>query len=286
MSPVPPKPLTLMEAQRIRPVLKWAGGKTQLLPQLMASMPTTYEKYLEPFIGGGALFFNLAPERSVIGDTNSELINLYTCLVSSAGEISEVLNGMPVTSEDFYRVRGCDWQNDDPVVAAARTIYLNRLCFNGLYRVNKKGQFNVPFGNYKKPTFPTKEALLNAGKILSNATIVESDYANLLKKHASKGDLVFLDPPYVPIGKYSDFNRYGTKQFTGTNHEELAAEVRRLADLGCYVILTNSNHPSVHELFGDFEIQILKTRRNINSTGSDRNGEDVLVIANGLVTSK
>ena len=279
-------PKTRVETVRIRPVLKWAGGKTQLLPQLMASMPSTYEKYLEPFIGGGALFFNLAAENSVIGDTNAELINLYKCLVASADEISEVLNEMPVTSEDFYRVRANDWRNDDPVVAAARTIYLNRLCFNGLYRVNKKGQFNVPFGNYKKPNFPSKESLMFAGKILSNATIVESDYANLLKKYASKGDLIFLDPPYVPIGKYSDFNRYGAKQFIGADHEELAAEVRRLADMGCFVMLTNSNHPSVHELFGDFEIRILKTRRNINSSGSGRNGEDVLVIANGLVSKK
>ena len=279
-------PKTRVETVRIRPVLKWAGGKTQLLPQLMASMPSTYEKYLEPFIGGGALFFNLAAENSVIGDTNAELINLYKCLVASADEISEVLNEMPVTSEDFYRVRANDWRNDEPVVAAARTIYLNRLCFNGLYRVNKKGQFNVPFGNYKKPNFPTKESLLLAGKVLSNATIVESDYAKLLKKYASKGDLIFLDPPYVPIGKYSDFNRYGAKQFIGADHEELAAEVRRLADMGCFVMLTNSNHPSVHELFGDFEIRILKTRRNINSSGSGRNGEDVLVIANGLVSKK
>ena len=279
-------PKTRVETVRIRPVLKWAGGKTQLLPQLMASMPSTYEKYLEPFIGGGALFFNLAAENSVIGDTNAELINLYKCLVASADEISEVLNEMPVTSEDFYRVRANDWRNDDPVVAAARTIYLNRLCFNGLYRVNKKGQFNVPFGNYKKPNFPTKESLLLAGKVLSNATIVESDYAKLLKKYASKGDLIFLDPPYVPIGKYSDFNRYGAKQFIGADHEELAAEVRRLADMGCFVMLTNSNHPSVHELFGDFEIRILKTRRNINSSGIGRNGEDVIVIANGLVSKK
>lgn len=269
---------------KARPVLKWAGGKTQLLPQLLASMPSTYKKYLEPFIGGGALFFSLESKRSVIGDNNAELINLYKCLVSSAGEISDELSEMPITSDDFYQVRAIDWRNVEPIVAAARTIYLNRLCFNGLYRVNKKGQFNVPFGNYKKPNFPNRDALLKAGQVLSNATIVESDYATLLRKYASKGDLVFLDPPYVPIGKFSDFNRYGAKKFYDTDHEELADEVRRLADLGCFVMLTNSNHPLVHELFGEFEIQILKTRRNINSTGSGRNGEDVLVIANGLVT--
>jgi DNA adenine methylase len=273
-----------MDLVKVRPVLKWAGGKTQLLPQLLASMPSTYEKYLEPFIGGGALFFSLESKRSVIGDNNPELINLYRCLVSSAGEISDALSEMPISSEDFYRVRAIDWHDVEPIVAAARTIYLNRLCFNGLYRVNQNGQFNVPFGNYKKPNFPNTDALLNAGKVLSNATIVESDYADLLKKHASKGDLVFLDPPYVPISKFSDFNRYGAKKFIDTDHEELAEEVRRLADLGCFVMLTNSNHPSVHELFGEFEIQILKTRRNINSTGSGRSGEDVLVIANGLVT--
>jgi DNA adenine methylase len=281
---VPADPMTQMDSVKVRPVLKWAGGKTQLLPQLLASMPSTYEKYLEPFIGGGALFFSLDSKRSVIGDNNAELINLYKWLVSSAGDISDVLSEMPITSDDFYRVRAIDWRDVEPIVAAARTIYLNRLCFNGLYRVNKKGQFNVPFGNYKKPNFPNRDALLNAGKVLSNATIVESDYATLLRKYASKGDIVFLDPPYVPISEFSDFNRYGAKKFIDTDHEELAEEVRRLADLGCFVMLTNSNHPLVHELFGEFEIQILKTRRNINSMGSGRNGEDVLVIANGLVT--
>lgn len=281
---VPVDPTNQMDSVKVRPVLKWAGGKTQLLPQLLASIPSTYEKYLEPFIGGGALFFSLESKRSVIGDNNAELINLYKCLVSSAGDICDVLSEMPITSDDFYRVRAIDWRDVEPIDAAARTIYLNRLCFNGLYRVNKNGQFNVPFGNYKKPNFPNRDALLNAGKVLSSATIVESDYATLLRKYASKGDLVFLDPPYVPISKFSDFNRYGAKKFIDTDHEELAEEVRRLADLGCFVMLTNSNHPSVHELFGEFEIQILKTRRNINSTGSGRNGEDVLVIANGLVT--
>ena len=286
MSSNPTDQKTRVETLKIRPVLKWAGGKTQLLPQLLGSMPSAYEKYLEPFVGGGALFFNLAPERSVIGDTNAELINLYRCLVASAEEVCEALKEMPITSEEFYQFRARDWRNDEPIVAAARTIYLNRLCFNGLYRVNKKGQFNVPFGNYKKPNFPTKESLVLAGKILAKAKIVESDYAKFLRKFASSGDVVFLDPPYVPIGKYSDFNRYGAKQFIGADHEELAIEVRRLADLGCFVMLTNSNHPSVHDLFSDFEIQILKTRRNINSTGSGRSGEDVLVIANGLVTKK
>lgn len=281
---VPVDPTNQMDLVKVRPVLKWAGGKTQLLPQLLASMPSTYEKYLEPFMGGGALFFSLDSDCSIIGDTNAELINLYKCLVTSAEEISDALTQMPTTSDDFYRVRAIDWRNTEPIAAAARTIYLNRLCFNGLYRVNKKGQFNVPFGNYVKPNFPTKDSLLSAGKKLTKATIVESDYSKLLKTHASKGDFIFLDPPYVPISKFSDFNRYGAKKFMDTDHEELAEEVRRLADLGCFVMLTNSNHPLVHELFGEFEIQILKTRRNINSTGSGRNGEDVLVIANGLVT--
>jgi DNA adenine methylase len=272
-----------IEASSGRPVLKWAGGKTQLLPQLEGLAPKTFGKYIEPFIGGGALFFHLAPDTAVIGDTNSELINLYHCLSTDAAEVSKAVREMPISSEDFYAIRALDWKSLGPVRAAARTIYLNRLCFNGLYRVNRKGEFNVPFGNYKKPSFPSVESLATAGEVLSRATIVDADFEFLLKKHAAAGDFVFLDPPYIPVGKYSDFKRYNAKQFGEEDQEKLAVEVKRLVDLGCYVLLTNSNHPMVHSLYKDFDIQILETRRNINSRGDGRRGEDVIVVADGLM---
>jgi len=265
-----------------RPVLKWAGGKTQLLPQLEALAPTTFGKYIEPFVGGGALYFHLAPGEAVIGDTNSELLNLYRCLSTDAIEVADAIKELPISSEDFYLIRALDWRALEPVKAAARTVYLNRLCFNGLYRVNRKGEFNVPFGNHKKPSFPSVESLTKAGDVLSKATIMDADFELLLKKHAAPGDFIFLDPPYFPVAKYSDFKRYNAKQFGEEDQEKLAVEVKRLVELGCYVLLTNSNHPKVHDLYKDFEIQIHETRRNINSRGDGRRGEDVIVVADGL----
>ncbi len=267
---------------KARPVLKWAGGKSQLLPKLEELSPDSFGKYIEPFIGGGALFFHLAPNASVLGDTNAELINLYSSIASAAIEVADAVRELPISSEDFYRIRSVDWKTLKPVKAAARTIYLNRLCFNGLYRVNRKGEFNVPYGNYKKPQFPSDEALVKAGNMLSKSIIVEADYATLLQEHATAGDFIFLDPPYIPVGKYADFKRYNAKQFGNEDHEKLAAEVVRLVKLGCYVVLTNSNHPLVHGLYEDFEIRVQETRRNINSRGAGRRGEDVIVIANGF----
>ncbi len=267
-----------------RPVLKWAGGKSQLLPILTPLVPKSYGKYIEPFVGGGALFFNLAPASAVVADTNPELVNLYLCLSGQASEVSIALRQFPVSSDDFYRIRSLDWRCLAPVEAAARTIYLNRLCFNGLYRVNRKGEFNVPYGRHINPNFPTEDSLRISGQVLAKAQIVEADFEVSLKTHASQGDFIFLDPPYIPISRYSDFKRYNAKQFGNDEHEKLAIEVRRLVDLGCYVLLTNSNHPLVHDFYREFEIQVIKTRRNINSRGAGRQGEDVIVIANGLKT--
>lgn len=264
-----------------RPVLKWAGGKTQLLPQLLEVMPLEYNKYLEPFLGGGALFFRLEPKDAVVGDANAELINLYECLAKAPDQVHKILCELPRSSDDYYKVRSWTWDTLDPTVAAARTIYLNRLCFNGLYRVNKKGEFNVPYGNPTNPSMPTVDHLVRAGSVLAKAQIVKSDYLELLNQFASPGDFVFLDPPYIPVGQYSDFKRYNAQQFGDSDHEALAAEVRRLAHIGCYVVVTNSNHPVVHDLYEGFEIRVIETRRNISSKGNGRRGQDVIVIADG-----
>jgi DNA adenine methylase len=260
-----------------KPLLKWAGGKTQLLSELTAKLPKKYNKYIEPFIGGGALFFSLSPERGVIADSNPELVMLYRAVADDAEGVIAALGEHVNSSEHFYEVRARDWRTMPVAEAAARTIFLNRTCFNGLYRVNRSGGFNVPFGHYKNPKLVDAPALRAAAEVLQRSTIVLGDYKTVLLEQANAGDLVFLDPPYLPISEYSDFKRYTAEQFYEEDHRELAAEVARLHELGAHVIITNSNHPLVHELFQGHEIEIVQTKRNISSDASKRNGEDVIV---------
>lgn len=260
-----------------KPILKWAGGKTQMLGDIMPKIPANYGKYIEPFIGGGALFFALNSNQSVIADSNPELVNMYQQVANNVEKVIEYLHQYRNTKEDFYSVRELEWNLLSKAEAAARTIYLNKTCFNGLYRVNKKGQFNVPFGNYKAPKFCDEEALYAASEALKRATIVCGDYLTVLKEYAEPGDFVFLDPPYLPISEYSDFKRYTKEQFYEEDHVELAKEVLRLQELGCHVILTNSNHPLVHELYAKYSIEVIQTKRYISCNGSRRKGEDVIV---------
>jgi DNA adenine methylase len=262
-----------------KPILKWAGGKSQLLNELADVLPQSYGKYIEPFFGGGALFFATRPAEAVIADINPELVNLYRQVAGDPDAVVAELLTLENDSEIFYQIRELDWTKLEAAKAAARTIYLNRTCFNGLYRVNKRGEFNVPFGRYKNPRICNAEAIYAASAALQGVSIVHGDYKSVLLSHAKKGDCVFLDPPYLPVSEYADFKRYTKEQFYEEDHRELAAEVERLHKLGCHVILTNSNHPLVLELYEKFEITVHKTRRNISSTSDTRTGEDVIVVA-------
>ena len=160
----------------------------------------------------------------------------------------------------YYEVRSQDWTKMSKTDAAARTLYLNKTCFNGLYRVNKKGQFNTPFGKYKNPTICNEPLLRSASNILKDTTIICDDYINVLKQYAQPGDFIFLDPPYIPVSKYADFKRYTKEQFNIDNHKELAEMVKYLYNKGCYVLLTNSDNELVHELYADFQIEIINTK--------------------------
>ena len=170
----------------------------------------------------------------------------------------------------FYEVRAQDFRELEPISAAARTIYLNRTCFNGLYRLNKSGQFNTPFGRYVNPTICQPESLRAASEVLRDAQILVADYHEVLHQYAQPGDLVYLDPPYLPAGKYSDFKRYTAAQFYEEDHRELADDVNYLSDLGCHVMLTNSNHPLVYDLYAGFSIQVVSSKRNVNSKADSR----------------
>lgn len=260
-----------------RPILKWAGGKTQLLGELARLVPRSFGAYLEPFFGGGALFFHLLPDRAVVADSNPELVNLYQQVAQRVEAVIKVLDKYTNEADVFYAVRAQDWRKLSPVAAAARTLYLNKTCFNGLYRVNKKGQFNTPFGHYKNPNLCDADTLRAASVALARARIVCGDYKDVLREYASAGDFVFLDPPYLPVSQYSDFKRYTAQQFYEEDHRELAKEIMRLHDLGCHVVLTNSNHPLVHELYGRFELRVVSTKRYINASVDKRTGEDVVV---------
>jgi DNA adenine methylase len=272
-----PKRKASTNITRAKPVLKYAGGKQQMLDILLSKAPKKYNKYIEPFIGGGALFFALTPKDAVIADSNPELINVYKVIANNVEALISALEEMKTDEKSFYTVRAQKPETLSDVGRAARTIYLNRTCFNGLYRVNRKGEFNVPYGRYSNPTICDAVNLRLVSSALQNVEIIHDDYKKVLSEQAQPGDFIFLDPPYLPTSKYSDFKRYTKEQFYEEDHEELAKEVRRLQELGCYVLLTNSNHPLVHELYSEYEIEAHKTRRNINKVATKRTGEDLLV---------
>lgn len=261
-----------------RPLLKWAGGKTQLLDKLLPLVPKSYGKYIEPFFGGGAMFFSVKPLNGIIADSNPEIINFYQVVRDSVFELIGELQNYENSEEFYYSLRKVDWTKLSAVKAAARTLFLNKTCFNGLYRVNRKGQFNVPFGHYKNPKIIDADALQVASDMFKTTQIICGDYKKVLRKCAEPGDFIFLDPPYLPISKYSDFKRYTKEQFYEEDHRELAEEIQRLHELGCYTVLTNSNHPLVHELYGHNQIEIVPSKRHISSKADSRRGEDAIII--------
>ena len=263
--------------QKYKPILKWAGGKTQLLEHLLPKIPKEYNKYIEPFFGGGALFFALKPNNSIIADSNPELINLYRVIAKDVNSLISELKNLKNEKDFFYDMRKKEFSELSEIEAAARTLFLNKTAFNGLYRVNKKGQFNVPFGYYKNPKILDEDQLLAASKLLKKTKILLGDFKDVLCENAKKGDFIFLDPPYLPVSKFSDFKRYTKEQFHEKDQISLANLVNKLSKKGCHILLTNSNHPLIHELYKDFNIDIYKTKRNINSKSTNRKGEDIIV---------
>lgn len=193
------------------PLVKWVGGKRQLMFELLKNMPESYNRYFEPFIGGGALFFELQPENGYISDMNAELINLYSVVRDNVYELIQDLNKHEITKDYFLKIRNLDrtkkYNTLSNVEKAGRFIYLNRTCFNGMYRVNAQGQFNVPFGNYKNPRIVDADNLINCSKLLKNTEIKCADFSEVLNK-VKKGDFVYFDPPYVPLSETSSFTSY------------------------------------------------------------------------------
>ena len=270
------------DKSEVRPFLKWAGGKTQLLPQLEELLPRTINTYFEPFIGGGAFFFHLANKnrfkRAVLNDWNPELVNAYRVVSDFTEELIEQLGQFEISKDYFLEIRATDPNDLSPVRRAARTIYLNKTAFNGLYRQNKKGQFNVPWGQYKNPRILNPEVLRACGRVLNHyASLYTGDFSKSTEG-AGEGDVVYFDPPYVPLSSTSNFRSYTSDGFTMDDQKRLAEHFKELVNRGAAVIASNSDTPEVHELYEGFERHTVKARRNINSKGGKRGPVNELII--------
>ncbi|WP_029521108.1 DNA adenine methylase [Persephonella sp. IF05-L8] len=262
-----------------KPFVKWAGGKRQIIDILKREAPTEFNTYIEPFVGGGALLFELLPERAIINDINSELINAYKVIKDYPDQLIESLKLHKNDKEYYYKVRALDPTKLSPVERASRFIYLNKTCFNGLYRENSKGQFNVPFGKYKNPKIVDEGNIKAVSEYLNTANIkiFNTDYKEICEL-ADKGDFIYLDPPYHPISKTSSFTKYTKYDFTQKDQEELAQIFRRLDKKGCYVMLSNSNTNFIRHLYKDYKIIEIHASRAINSNAEGRKKAKIEVL--------
>lgn len=255
------------------PIVKWVGGKRQLMFVLLKNMPKSYNRYFEPFIGGGALFFELQPENAYISDMNEELINLYSVVRDNVYELISDLNKHEVSKEYFLEIRNLDrtneYKNLSNVQRASRFIYLNRTCFNGLYRVNSQGQFNVPFGNYKNPRIVDKNNLLNCSELLKNTEIKCADFSEILTK-VKRGDFVYFDPPYVPLNETSSFTSYTKDGFNMDMQFKLREVCDELDSMGVMFMLSNSDTKFVNELYANYEIKKVFASRAVNANAEGR----------------
>lgn len=271
-----------------KPFVKWAGGKRQIIDKLKEHVPEEFGTYFEPFVGGGALLFELEPEKAVINDSNRELMNVYECIQDET-KLEKMLRELDKYeanhSEEFYfEIRNKDrdkakfWKIVD-YKRAARTIYLNKACFNGLYRVNSKNEFNVPFNKkdkintYDGPNMRTIHAYFN----YRDVTLLSCDFEEAVKD-AKKGDFIYFDPPYD--SDTSTFNSYTEDGFDRNEQVRLARVFKELSDKGCYVMLSNHNTSLIKELYKDFNIHLIEAKRNINANGKKRGKVEEVIITN------
>lgn len=257
-----------------RPFLKWAGGKRQIIDEIIGRVPRDFRTYYEPFVGGGAVFFELASEeprrfvKARLNDKNHELIDVYRALRDDLPKVIEVLSRYKHSERSYYRARSSKPRTLPE--RAARTIYLNRTCFNGLYRVNGKGQFNVPFGRYKNPTICDHVCLTLAAVALQGVELTSIDFESACSNVQST-DFVYFDPPYLPTSKTSDFTAYNAGGFGLDDHKKLATYFHILKrSVGAEVLLSNSDRPEIRELYRGDEIDEVLAARAINSRGSGR----------------
>jgi len=264
----------------VKPFVKWAGGKSQLLPQLLIYKPKLFKRYLEPFVGGGALLFTLKSKSTLINDSNEELINCYKVVRDAPANLVNELKKHKNEKKYYYEIRKIDPKTLSKVERAARFIFLNRTCYNGLWRVNKKNQFNTPFGNYTHPKIVDEKLLKSVSFFLKLTQIFCMDFEDFLLENAKKDDFIYLDPPYHPISRYSDFKRY-TKDFFGLDEQKrLATLFNILNKKKCKLLLSNSYSDVILDLYSDYEIITVSARRNINKDPEGRGRVKEVLIRN------
>jgi len=271
------------------PFIKWVGGKRKLINQfkdlgLLPPQNINQQSYtyFEPFLGGGAVFFNLKPSKSVLSDTNEELIITYKIVKTKVNELISCLKDYNNSKEFFYRIREKDISKMEPLEIASRFIYLNKTAFNGMFRVNSQGKFNVPYGFYSNPLICDESNLRNVSRSLQNVDIACRDFKEVLN-YAKSGDFVYLDPPYYPLTKTSSFTNYTKNGFDTNSQIELKKVFCNLSQSGCYVLLSNSDTDFIRELYGDIKnIKIHKVLagRSINSIPNKRGKVSEVVISN------
>lgn len=265
----------------VAPFLKWVGGKRQLMPLIVEHLPENIRdyKYIEPFIGGGAVLFNLQPKNATINDFNEELINVYQVIKNNLDELIVDLKKHKNEAEYFYSIRSLDRNGEfkklTAVQRASRVIFLNKTCFNGLYRVNNAGEFNSPFGRYKNPNIVNEPTLKAVNKFLNcnNIDIKSGDYSEILKQ-ADKKCFVYLDPPYHPISESSNFTGYVQGGWNMYDQVDLKTACDELDKKGVKFLLSNSSAEFIKDLYKDYKITIVKANRAINSNGANRGEVD------------
>ncbi len=256
-----------------KPFVKWVGGKNNIVNVLIKNLPKKYNKYYEPFLGGGALFFKLNPKKAFLSDINSDLIITYNVIKENVNELIEKLKTFKKNhnKEHYLKVRGL-LDLTDPVNIAARFIYLNKTCYNGLYRVNKKGHFNVPMGSYKNPLILDKATLLKDNLLLRDALVEQKDFKEITPL---KRDFIYFDPPYDET-----YNGYNDKIFDEEKQVELAKFCKRLDKRGCYFIVSNSDNEKIRKLYEHFNFVELENIRTVNCKGNARGKKKELLIKN------
>lgn len=261
------------------PFLKWAGGKTSLLPELVKHVPARLRRYHEPFVGGGALFFAVAPRRALLSDANGELVHCWRQVRDDVHGVLDALSLHVYERSRFEAVRALDPLRLAPAERAARFIYLNKTCFNGLWRVNRAGRFNVPFGRYKNPAFHDPGLLLRASRALRGVQIQRAPFEIALHR-AAPGDFVYLDPPYDPVSETASFTSYTRDSFGWQDQERLAAACVALDRRGVRFLLSNSATPRVRALYRGFEQRLVRAPRHISCKGERRGHVEELLVFN------
>ncbi|MCH8519905.1 MAG: DNA adenine methylase [Nanoarchaeota archaeon] len=270
----------------VQPFLKWAGGKRALFHEIKKRVPKSYSTYYEPFLGGGAVLFSLQPKKAVVNDINSEIINVYRIIKTNVEELIKELKKHKNDSDYFYKIRDQDRNSEiykslTDVQKAARIIFLNKTCFNGLFRVNSQGQFNAPFGRYKNPNILNEEVLRAVKKYLNEnkIEILNGNFDDFISK-IKKGSFVYLDPPYDPVSSTASFTGYNLDGFGKQDQIKLKEYCDKLNKKGVKFLLSNSATDFIKELYKDYTIEIVEVPRNINSVGSKRGKVDEVLIRN------